>query len=82
MPKLKELYGDRIGFNASIEGVAFGAKLEKEELLEKVRKTVDIYAPTGGFYPAIFERDPELRWAIAAELYCYGREFYEKENNQ
>ncbi len=80
MPKLKEKYGDRIGFNAAIEGLQTGQPIELDELRDKVRKTIDIYAPTGGFYPAVFERDPERMWVIASELYCYGREFYDNEN--
>ncbi len=80
MPKLKEKYGDRIGFNAGLEGVEIGQVLDKDELIATIRKTIDIYGPGGGFYPAIFDNDPERFWTIASEFYYYSREFYENEN--
>ena len=79
MPALKEKYGDRIGFNAPFEGLEPGVEYSDEELVEAVRKTVDIYAPGGGLYPFIAPRsEPERVWKLATELYYYSREFYEK----
>jgi hypothetical protein len=76
MPKLKELYGDRIGFNAPIEGLDIGEQCSDEELIAKIRSTVDIYGKGGGLYPWLFETNPEKVWLIASEFYCYSREYY------
>jgi uroporphyrinogen-III decarboxylase len=79
MPELKRLYGDKIGFNAALEGEEPGENCPEEVLLEMVRKTVDVYGAGGGFYPAIFGADPERVWKIVSEFYCYSREFYENQ---
>jgi hypothetical protein len=77
MPKLKELYGSRIGFNAPIEGLDIGEECSDEQLAQKVRETVDIYGKGGGLYPWLFQSDSEKAWLVASELYCYSREYYE-----
>lgn len=81
IPKLKIEYGDRIGFNTFIEDTDAGIKYPEEELREKIRRTIDMYASKGGFYPNVFASTPEDVWIAATELYCYSREFYDKENN-
>jgi len=78
IPKMKELYGDRIGFNPMIENYDIGTNYSEKEIVEKVRKTVDLYAKGGGCYPWIFETNPELAWILSSELYCYSSEYYAK----
>ena len=79
--QLKKDYGTVLGFGGGIEGMDFGGPPpSKEELIPMVRKTVDMFASTGGFYSFSFMRDPELVWDAATEFYCYSREFYDKEN--
>ena len=78
MPMLKQKYGDRIGFNATIEGLDPGENFTDDELREKVRKTLELYGKGGGMYPWPRETDPEKVWRIASELHCAGREYYEK----
>lgn len=82
IPAMKEKYGDRIGFNTGLESVIPGVPMPKEELLQKVRETVDIYGRGGGFTANLFERDPELLWDSAVELYAYSREFYDREQGR
>jgi len=82
MPKLKLLYGDRIGFNAPIEGMEMGIDYSDDDIAKMVRRTVDIYGAGGGLYPWILESDPRKVWNIASEIYCYSREFYENEKNE
>ena len=79
MPKLKQEYGHRIGFNAPIEGIdrAAGADCTDSKLVELIQKTVQIYGKGGGLYPWLFETDPEKVWLVASELYCCSREYYE-----
>ena len=79
MPELKKLYGDRIGFNAAFEGMEPGKDYTDDELTAIVRNTVDIYGAKGGLYPWYLDGNPERIWKLASELYCYSREFYEKE---
>ena len=79
--KLKEQYGHVIGFGSGVEGIEMGAPAPSvEELIPMVRKTIDLFAPTGGFYASTFFREPEQLWAAAMEIYAYSREFYDKEN--
>lgn len=78
IPAMKAKYGDRIGFNTGIESLDFGAGYTKEELLDKIRYTVDILGQNGGLFLNVFERDPETLWDSLCELYYYSREFYEK----
>ncbi|MCL2045017.1 MAG: hypothetical protein FWG88_01345 [Oscillospiraceae bacterium] len=80
VPKLKELYGDKIGVNAGgLEGVSMAAPLTNEQYLEALRKTVDIYAKGGGYITSTMRREPEELWDAIFELYCYSREYYENE---
>ncbi len=80
MPALKEKYGDRIGFMAGIEGIAFGKPCSDAQLAELIKNTVEIYAPGGGFYPVLFGTTEEILWKQSAEMYCCSREFYDREN--
>ena len=79
IPAMKAKYGDKIGFNTGIEGLDIGAVYTKEELIEKIRHTVDILGKGGGCFINIFERDPQLLWYGLWELYYYSREYYEGE---
>ncbi len=79
IPKMKRMYGDRIGFNTGLEGIAPGVEVPVEELIEKIHDTVEAYASGGGFYTSIMEQDPERIWIALSELYACGREFYENQ---
>ena len=80
MPALKREYGGRIGFCTTIEGMITGVRYTDDEVVEMVRKTVDLYGKGGGLYPWLFESNPERVWLIASELYCYSKEYYESHN--
>jgi len=82
IPALKKKYGDKIGFNASLEGMEFGKKYNDEEIAKLVRDSVDIYAPYGGCYFGMFMPDPKDLWTALAELFAYSREFYDKEQGR
>ena len=76
-PKYKGLYGDRLGFNTGIEDMEPGRAYAPEELTALLRRSLDIFAPGGGFLPAVRAASPETIWNAAAEIYCYSRELYE-----
>ncbi len=81
IPKYKELYGDYVGFNADLEGFNPFAQYESdEEFTAAIRRALDIYAPKGGYLPAIYGGEPEKLWKILTEVHYYSREMYEKEN--
>ena len=84
IPAMKEKYGDKIGFNSyGIEGVDPGHDLTKEQYLQKVRDCVDLYGKSGGYYTAVApDADPTNTWDGIFELYCYSREFYDKERGE
>ncbi|MDR0818591.1 MAG: hypothetical protein LBN43_03345 [Oscillospiraceae bacterium] len=82
MPKLKRELGDKIGFMASLEGVEFGVPMSDAEMVEAIRRTVDIYAPGGGVFMALGFGDPKQQWLALSELYAYSREFYDKEQGR
>jgi len=77
LPLMKQKYGDKIGFNTGIEGLAFGAKISKDERALLIRNTVDIYAEGGGVYLSLFSADAQDLWESIAELYAYSREYYD-----
>ena len=77
MPKMKEKYGDKIGFCAGLEGIDITKPPVLEEFIGAVRKTADIYAPGGGSYLNMFTANQEILWDACAENYCYSRELYE-----
>ena len=78
---VKEKYGDKFGFGSGVEGLNMGdPPPTKEELIPMIRKTIDLFAPKGGFYFFAFFMDPETIWNAANEVYSYSRDFYEKEN--
>ena len=79
IPKVKELYGEKIGITMPFEGYVPGTSYTEEQVAKIVRESVDLYAKGGGYYPWIFESDPRALWTICAELYCHSREFYDKE---
>ncbi|MCL2409858.1 MAG: hypothetical protein FWC96_09685 [Oscillospiraceae bacterium] len=77
MVKMRELYGDKIGFCTMPHGLDMMKQNSKEDYLEAVRKTIDIYGPGGGSYLMMFTPDPELLWDVCSENYCYSRELYD-----
>ncbi|SHH95101.1 Uroporphyrinogen decarboxylase (URO-D) [Sporobacter termitidis DSM 10068] len=79
IPAMKKKYGDRIGFNVWPEALEFGVPHPKDELVQKLRNTVDLYGTGGGAYVNIMESDPVLIWDMVSELYAYSREFYDSE---
>lgn len=81
IPAMKNKYGDKIGFNIWLEGAEFGVKYTKEELTEKIHRTVDLYGPGGGAYINVMEPDHKLLWHMVSELYAYSREFYDGARN-
>ena len=77
-PKYKALYGDGLGFNTGIEDMEPGKTYANEELTALLRRSLDIFAPGGGFLPAIRGGSPEMLWNACAEIYCYSRELYDQ----
>ncbi|MCL2366434.1 MAG: hypothetical protein FWC75_05225 [Oscillospiraceae bacterium] len=77
MPKMKEKYGDRIGFCCAPEGLDITKPIVPEEYIEAIKKTVDIYAPGGGSYILMFNPDEELVWNACAEAYYRSMELYD-----
>ena len=82
VPKMKELYGDRIGFNVPLEDYIPGTAYTDEQIVEIVHKCVDLYGKGGGYFPWVFETEPRALWTICSELYCYSREYYDKEQGR
>jgi hypothetical protein len=82
IPGMKAQFGDKIGFNLSVEDTNPGETYPKEEMAEKIRKTVDLYGKSGGAYLNIFAFHPETAWNITSELFCYSREYYDKERTE
>ena len=82
IPELKRKYGDKIGFNAGLEGYDFGSTVSNEELVKIIQNSVDLYAPGGGLLAAMFMNDSEQLWTALSELYAYSREFYDKEQGR
>ena len=76
IPKMKKIYGDRIGFNVVFEEDRIGMPMTGDEIIKFIRDSVDTYGKGGGYYPWIFETDPERLWTICSEFYCYSREYY------
>ena len=77
-PRYKADHGAHLGFNTGLEGFEMGKAYTDEELAALIRGSVDIFAPGGGWLPAIRLGKPEQLWTAYAELYCASREFYEK----
>jgi uroporphyrinogen-III decarboxylase len=76
IPAYKAQYGAQLGFHTGVEGLAPGKRYEEEELRSLIRQSVELFAPGGGFLPAVYGLSPEALWNACAELYCYGREYY------
>ena len=76
IPKMKKMYGDRIGFNIVFAEDKIGMPMTRDEIVTCVHDNVDAFAKDGGYYPWIFESDPERLWTLCSELYCYSREYY------
>ena len=83
VPGLKSKYGDRIGFCSPIERTGEGyAQPGIDEYCALIRETVDLYAGGGGMYAVLSRATEEMAWAGAFELFCYSREFYDKEQGR
>ena len=78
-PKMKEKFGDKIGFCATLEGIDITSPPPRDEYVEAVGKTVDIFAPGGGSYLFMFSPNPEITWAACAENFCRSKELYDNE---
>ena len=76
-PEYKRRCGAHLGFNTGIEGMEPGRAYTRDELTALIRASVDIFAPGGGFLPALRASSPETLWDAYAEIYCYSREMYE-----
>ena len=76
-PQYKARYGKYLGFNTGLEGFVPGKDYGDEELTALVRANVDLFAPGGGFLPAVRGASPEVLWKLYSELYCCSRELYE-----
>ena len=81
VPAMKLKYGDQIGFNIFTEGVVTGQPYPMDELAGKLRETVDLYGKNGGAYINVYEFQPEKAWNIVSDLYCYSREYYDRERS-
>ena len=79
IPQMKREAGDKIGFCCFTEGIEMGAPASREERLNAIRKTVDLYGHKGGSYSFAGGGNPEDTWDATFELYCYSREFYDNE---
>jgi len=73
----KRRFGDAIGFEVPLELPAG----DRDGIVRCVRDTVDTYAAGGGLFTSFSSPDPETSWDAAMELYCYSREFYDKERS-
>ncbi len=82
IPAMKLKYGDRIGFNTGIEGFVPGVAYSKDELVQMVRHTVDLYGKGGGFFANIYGGDAETVWTAICELHAYSREYYDREQGR
>ena len=83
MPMLKEKYGDKIGMGCGLVGVEMGSSPPREELLDKVRKTIDVFGKNGGLYLSLYgASNVETMWDMCCEAYCYSREFYDNERER
>ncbi len=76
LPKYKELYGDKLGFSAGLEGYIPRKPYTHDELIKLVRDSADIFAPNGGWVPGIYGLSPAQMWEVYSELYCYSSEMY------
>ncbi|SHI17516.1 Uroporphyrinogen decarboxylase (URO-D) [Sporobacter termitidis DSM 10068] len=82
IPAMKEKYGESIGFNTGIEGMAPGAAYTAGEIARMVKNTVDLYGKHGGFYATVSPQEPMQLWETLAELYACSREYYEAQQNK
>ena len=80
IPEMKRRYGDKIGFNVLIEDLQ--PEDTSEEIIEKVRRTVQLYGAGGGLFVNVFDGDAERLWLELSELYAYSREFYDYEREK
>ncbi len=79
---IKEKYGDKLGLNGGIQYIDFSAPVEQDALIEAIRKTIDDFAPGGGFFTSLYGVPPEFAWDSIMEIFYYSRELYEKEQGK
>ena len=82
IPDLKRKYGNKIGLDYGFEGLDADSKISNERMVELIRASVDLFAPTGGYLASISLSEPEQVWLALNELYAYSSEFYDKEQNR
>ena len=81
MPKMKREYGDKIGFFSFYDRNLI-PNPTKEQIKEIVRETMETLGKGGGVYAHTFATDPQAAWDYCFELYCYSREYYDKERGE
>jgi hypothetical protein len=81
IPAMKLKYGDKIGFNVTIEGTVPGLSYTNAEITPKIHDTIELYGKNGGAYINVFETDPEKIWHITSETYAFSREFYDHQRS-
>jgi hypothetical protein len=79
MPAMKAEFGDKIGFNVMLEGYSYAPTATVEEFEAAIRQTVDRYGRRGGVYMTVGGGPDERSWRGIFELYCYSREYYDRE---
>jgi hypothetical protein len=79
---MKEIYGDKIGFNTGIEGMIPGKNYNKDELICMVRNTIGLYGKGGRYFSSIHGGDAETVWNILCEHYAYSLEMYRETHSQ
>ena len=82
VPGLKRQYGDKFGFSCFVP--MFPRSMNDfPAYVEAMHKEVDTFASGGGMYSQTAGGlDAELRWSSIYELFCYSREFYDKEQGR
>ena len=82
VPGMKRKYGDKLGFSCFLP--MFPQSMDEwPEYVKALHNEVDTFASGGGMYTqTIGGSNMELRWESIYELFCYSREFYDKEQGR
>lgn len=75
--KLKCDWGTKLGFGIFMKTPLRGTP--KDAITASIRDLVDSYGANGGMYANAGGFDAESDWDAIWELYCFSREFYDKE---
>lgn len=81
IPAIKRQYGDKIGFCITDDRISRLAHATPNRL-EAAREIVDLYGRKGGAYVRTFISEPEVAWEVVNEIYCYSREYYDRERGE